>query len=241
MHTWCSKAPGASFEGDFVAFETDAGALQRLESPFHNNVELRGPLMHGSLANATRLDRRVLLSSSSRACAKKEEAPPPLPRPPHRPRRSKARSTSSRGPATSSAAKPTRTTTGSPQFEKDTGCKVNVKVAGTSDEMVSLMTQGGYDLVTASGDASLRLIRGNTVQPVGCFEDSQLRHRRQAPAGSAVALRGWQALRRALSVGPERAHVQHEGVQEAADLLVRGVRAAEAAGRQAEQGPRAGV
>ena len=52
------------------------------------------------------------------------------------------------------------------QFENDTGCKVNVKVAGTSDEMVSLMTQGGYDLVTASGDASLRLIRGNTVQPV---------------------------------------------------------------------------
>ncbi len=51
-------------------------------------------------------------------------------------------------------------------FEADTGCKVNVKTAGTSDEMVSLMTQGGYDLVTASGDASLRLIRGGTVQPV---------------------------------------------------------------------------
>ncbi len=51
-------------------------------------------------------------------------------------------------------------------YETETGCKVNVKVAGTSDEMVSLMTQGGYDLVTASGDASLRLIRGNTVQPV---------------------------------------------------------------------------
>jgi putative spermidine/putrescine transport system substrate-binding protein len=52
------------------------------------------------------------------------------------------------------------------QFEQDTGCKVNVKTAGTSDEMVSLMTQGGYDLVTAAGDASLRLIRGGTVQPV---------------------------------------------------------------------------
>jgi putative spermidine/putrescine transport system substrate-binding protein len=52
------------------------------------------------------------------------------------------------------------------KFEADTGCKVNVKTAGTSDEMVSLMTQGGYDLVTASGDASLRLIRGGTVQPV---------------------------------------------------------------------------
>ncbi len=52
------------------------------------------------------------------------------------------------------------------QFETDTGCKVNVKTAGNSDEMVALMTQGGYDLVTASGDASIRLIRGNTVQPV---------------------------------------------------------------------------
>ncbi len=52
------------------------------------------------------------------------------------------------------------------KFETDTGCKVNVKTAGTSDEMVSLMIQGGHDLVTASGDASLRLIRGGTVQPV---------------------------------------------------------------------------
>jgi putative spermidine/putrescine transport system substrate-binding protein len=51
-------------------------------------------------------------------------------------------------------------------FEKDTGCKVNVKVAGTSDEMVSLMNQGGYDLVTASGDASLRLVAGGKVQPI---------------------------------------------------------------------------
>ena len=52
------------------------------------------------------------------------------------------------------------------EFEKDTGCKVNVKTAGTSDEMVSLMTQGGYDLVTASGDASARLIRGGTVREI---------------------------------------------------------------------------
>jgi len=51
-------------------------------------------------------------------------------------------------------------------FEKDTGCKVNVRTAGTSDEMVSLMAQGGYDLVTASGDASLRLVRAGTVQPL---------------------------------------------------------------------------
>lgn len=51
-------------------------------------------------------------------------------------------------------------------FEKETGCKVNAKTAGTSDEMVSLMNQGGFDLVTASGDASLRLIAGQKVQPV---------------------------------------------------------------------------
>ena len=52
-------------------------------------------------------------------------------------------------------------------FESDTGCEVEVKTAGTSDEMVSLMTSSDeYDLVTASGDASLRLIRGETVQPV---------------------------------------------------------------------------
>jgi putative spermidine/putrescine transport system substrate-binding protein len=52
------------------------------------------------------------------------------------------------------------------QFEKQSGCKVNVKTAATSDEMVSLMNQGGYDLVTASGDASLRLVHGKKVQEV---------------------------------------------------------------------------
>ncbi len=52
------------------------------------------------------------------------------------------------------------------EFEKNSGCKVNVKTAGTSDEMVSLMNQGGYDLVTASGDASLRLIAGGKVQAI---------------------------------------------------------------------------
>ena len=51
-------------------------------------------------------------------------------------------------------------------FEKKTGCKVNVKTAGTSDEMVALMNEGGFDLVIASGDASTRLIRGKKVQPI---------------------------------------------------------------------------
>lgn len=51
-------------------------------------------------------------------------------------------------------------------FEKSTGCKVQVKTANTSDEMVALMNEGGFDLVTASGDASLRLIAGKRVQEI---------------------------------------------------------------------------
>ena len=51
-------------------------------------------------------------------------------------------------------------------FEKQSGCKVNVKTAATSDEMVSLMKAGGHDLVTASGDASGRLIASKLVQEV---------------------------------------------------------------------------
>ncbi|MCB2137266.1 MAG: ABC transporter substrate-binding protein [Rhodobacteraceae bacterium] len=52
------------------------------------------------------------------------------------------------------------------KFEEATGCKVNVKTANTSDEMVALMNEGGFDLVTASGDASLRLIAGKRVQEI---------------------------------------------------------------------------
>ena len=51
-------------------------------------------------------------------------------------------------------------------FEKKTGCKVNVKVGNTSDEMVQLMRTGQYDGVSASGDATLRLIDGGDVAPV---------------------------------------------------------------------------
>ncbi|RYI25702.1 MAG: extracellular solute-binding protein [Acetobacteraceae bacterium] len=52
------------------------------------------------------------------------------------------------------------------KFEEKSGCKVNVKTANTSDEMVALMNEGGFDLVTASGDASLRLVAGDRVQAI---------------------------------------------------------------------------
>lgn len=54
-------------------------------------------------------------------------------------------------------------------FETETGCKVNAKTANTSDEMVTLMRQGGgtvYDGVSASGDATLRLIANGDVAAV---------------------------------------------------------------------------
>jgi putative spermidine/putrescine transport system substrate-binding protein len=51
-------------------------------------------------------------------------------------------------------------------FEEETGCQVNVKLGNTSDEMVTLMRTGQYDGVSASGDASLRLVAAGDVAPV---------------------------------------------------------------------------
>jgi putative spermidine/putrescine transport system substrate-binding protein len=54
-------------------------------------------------------------------------------------------------------------------FEQQTGCKVNAKKADSSDQMVTLMRQGGgtvYDGVSASGDATLRLIGNGDVAAV---------------------------------------------------------------------------
>src|SRR5262249_51255858 len=51
-------------------------------------------------------------------------------------------------------------------FEQQTGCSVHVKIGNTSDEMVALMKTGQYDGVSASGDATLRLIYGGGVPPV---------------------------------------------------------------------------
>ena len=51
-------------------------------------------------------------------------------------------------------------------FEEATGCQVNVKTGNSSDEMVQLMQSGEYDGVSASGDATQRLIAGGEVSPV---------------------------------------------------------------------------
>jgi putative spermidine/putrescine transport system substrate-binding protein len=51
-------------------------------------------------------------------------------------------------------------------FVEETGCQVNVTLGSTSDEMFTLMQSGNYDLVSASGDASNRLIASGEVAPV---------------------------------------------------------------------------
>src|SRR4051812_15486594 len=54
-------------------------------------------------------------------------------------------------------------------FEDATGCQVKSKIADSSDEMVTLMRQGGgtvYDGVSASGDASNRLIAAGDVAEI---------------------------------------------------------------------------
>ena len=51
-------------------------------------------------------------------------------------------------------------------FEEETGCEVSVKCFGTSDEAVTLMKSGQYDVVSASGDATLRMIAAGDVAPV---------------------------------------------------------------------------
>lgn len=51
-------------------------------------------------------------------------------------------------------------------FEKESGCQVNVKIGNTSDEMVQLMRTGDYDGVSASGNASQRLIAAGDVAPI---------------------------------------------------------------------------
>jgi putative spermidine/putrescine transport system substrate-binding protein len=54
-------------------------------------------------------------------------------------------------------------------FEKQSGCQVNAKYAGSSDEMVALMKNGGggqYDMVSSSGDADLRILYAGDARPV---------------------------------------------------------------------------
>jgi putative spermidine/putrescine transport system substrate-binding protein len=53
-------------------------------------------------------------------------------------------------------------------FEEETGCQVTVQTFGTSDEAFTLFQTNPteYDVISASGDATLRLVAGDFVQPI---------------------------------------------------------------------------
>ena len=108
-------------------------------------------------------------------------------------------------------------------FTKPTGCKVNAKYAGSSDEMVTLMRRAAaaqYDMVSASGDASLRLIYGKDVQPVNVNLDPDWKNfipQLKSPPHNTV---DGHALRRLAAVGAEHAALQHEEREARADELV---------------------
>ena len=51
-------------------------------------------------------------------------------------------------------------------FTQQTGCKVMTKDGGTSDEMIDLISTGQYDGVSASGNATVRLMKRGDVAPV---------------------------------------------------------------------------
>ncbi|MDP9302737.1 MAG: ABC transporter substrate-binding protein [Actinomycetota bacterium] len=77
-------------------------------------------------------------------------------------------------------------------FEQDTGCNVTIKYANTSDDMVNYMRQGGgtlYDGVSASGDATNRLIANGDVTSIDISQFPQyanVMQSLQAPAHNTV-------------------------------------------------------
>ena len=94
-------------------------------------------------------------------------------------------------------------------FEQETGCQANVKYFGTSDEAVQLMKTGEYDVVSASGDATLRLIAAGDVAPVNTDLLTNYADIVGLPQGPGVQLRRRPDVRRPARLGRQPADVQH--------------------------------
>ena len=109
-------------------------------------------------------------------------------------------------------------------FEQQTGCQVNAKYAGSSDEMVALMKNGGggqYDMVSSSGDADLRILYAGDAQPVNInlipsWKDF-------FPAFQSPAFNTINGVHYGVSLqwGPNVADVQHQGLPDRPDVVER--------------------
>jgi len=133
-------------------------------------------------------------------------------------------------------------------FEQETGCKVNDKVAGTSDEMVKLMETGQYDGVSASGNATARLWAAHEVAPVNVslvpnyktvFADlkNQVYNTFEGQPYGIPHGRGANLLN--IDGGADAAAGAAQGRDEPGAHGVRGPRAARVCRRRAEESPRA--
>ena len=113
----------------------------------------RGGRRARARARRLRHARRRRRRRGSGRQAQAASPPPDVPMTAVARRQARASSASSPGRATPRTARPTRSVDWVTPFEKETGCQVNVKYFGTSDEAVNLMKTGQYDVVSASGDA----------------------------------------------------------------------------------------
>ena len=71
-------------------------------------------------------------------------------------------------------------------FEKKTGCKASVKTFGTSDEAFQLFSTGQYDVVSASGDATLRIVANGDAAPINTELLTNYADLDAVPQGQAV-------------------------------------------------------
>ena len=109
-------------------------------------------------------------------------------------------------------------------FEEETGCKTDVKIGNTSDEMFQLMSTGEYDGVSASGDSSVRLIDAGQVAPVNVDLISNYKDLSPFLKDQTYNTKDGSALRRPPRLGRQPPHVEHRRRDAGARLVGRGLR-----------------
>ena len=122
-----------------------------------------------------------------------------------------------RAHSTSSPGRATPKRSGSSPSRRQPDVRSTPSTPGSSSEMVSLMANGGggqYDLVSASGDADLRLIYGGDVKPINIKLIPWMEPVPPVLEEPAVQHDQREALRRVLRVRAERTALQHEVVPE---------------------------
>ncbi len=74
------------------------------------------------------------------------------------------------------------------EFTEATGCKVTLKDANTSDDMITFMGTGEYDGIVASGNATVRLMTTGEVAPIERGPHPELRRHLRAAHGAGAQL-----------------------------------------------------